>query len=76
MFNLIIDTKTKGHKDIIRHLKRLKSTVDIVDNGYYRHCPECSQIAITTTLSEDQLDKYLWKNNLPYIGVIENDNTN
>lgn len=74
MNNLIIDTKSKGHKLIIRRLERLKSTKCIVDNGAYINCPECSQISISTTLTEDELDHWLWENNLDYIGVCQNDN--
>ena len=74
MPNYIIDTNTKGHKLILRRLTRLKSTLSLEDNGHYVNCPECSQIAIESTLSEDALDNWLWKNNLDYIGVIQNDN--
>lgn len=74
MPNYIIDTKTKGHKLIIRRLSRLKSTIAVQDNGRYNNCPECSQLSIESTLTEDELDNWLWKNNLEYIGVVEDDN--
>lgn len=74
MPNYIIDTKTKEHKLIIRRLKHLKSTCYIQDNGQYNNCPECSQLSVESTLSEDELDNWLYENNLDYIGVVENDN--
>lgn len=70
----IIDTNTKGHKLIVRRLSSLKSTIAIQDNGQYNYCPECSQLSVESTLTEDELDNWLWKNNLDYIGVVENDN--
>lgn len=70
----IIDTKTLGHKCIVRRLSRLKSTIFVTDNGRYNNCPECSQLSVESTLTEDALDNWLWKNNLDYIGVVENGN--
>lgn len=74
MSNYIIDTNTKGHKRIVRRLSLLKSTLAIQDNGQYNNCPECSQISVESTLTEDELDNWLWKNSLDYIGVVEDDN--
>lgn len=74
MPNYIIDTKTKGHKLILRRLNRLKSTISIQDNGQYSYCPYYSQLSVESTLSEDELDNWLWKNNLDYIGVVPDGN--
>jgi len=71
MNKFIIDTETKGHKEIIRRLNRLKSTIDLVDNGYYRQIPECSKVTIETTLTEEQLEDWLWENNFYYVGVCD-----
>lgn len=73
MNNLIIDTQTKGHKKILSRLKKLKSSIDVQDNGQYRNCPECSQISLTTTKTEKQIDHWLWSNNLDYMGVCNGD---
>ena len=73
-YQLIIDTKTDGHNEIIEQLSSLESTIDITDNGQYRHCPECSQLSITTTKTEDETEHWLWENNLSYIGVVTDDN--
>lgn len=74
MPSYIIDTETKGHNLIIRRLSRLKSTVLVTDNGQYINCPECSQLNVESTLSEKELDNWLWRNNLDYIGVVKDDN--
>ena len=74
MPSYIIDTNTKGHKLIVRRLSRLKSTIFVTDNGQYNNCLECSQLSVESTLSEDDLDNWLWKNNLDYIGVVTDDN--
>ena len=71
MPNFIIDTETKGHRKIYNRLAKLKTTISIQDNGQYHNCPECSQISIKSTLSADDLDHWLWENNLDYIGVVE-----
>jgi hypothetical protein len=73
MPTFLVDTKTSGHKLIIRRLKRLVSTLDITDNGQYVHCSECSMLTVDTSLTETQLEHWLWKNNLEYLGV-SNDN--
>lgn len=66
----IIDCETKGKKRIINRLSKLKTTYSIVDNGEYWQDRFYSQVLIDSDLTEDQLDHYLWQNNLNYVGVI------
>lgn len=67
----IIDVETFDIKRIIRRLKRLKSTIEVTNGGQYVLEPDSSQIWIDTLLTEDQLDHWLWKTGMEYIGVIE-----
>ena len=76
MNRFIIDCNTKGKLEGINRLEKLKSTIDIQDGGEYRHCPEYSQLWIDTTLTESQLEQWLWKTKFRYfwyIGVVVND---
>ena len=66
-FELGIDVETKGKREIIRRLKRLISTIDVGDGGEYREDRAYSQVHITTEKTEDELDYWLWKNNLNYV---------
>ena len=76
MNRFIIDCNTKGKWEGIARLAKLKSTIDIQDGGEYRECPAYSQIWIDTTLTESQLEQWLWKSKFRcfhYIGVTVND---
>lgn len=66
----IVDVETSGKKQIINRLSKLKSTSLVMDNGVYWQDTIYSQVLIDSNMSEDQLDHYLWKNNLAYVGVI------
>jgi len=67
----IIDVQTCDAKATFRRLEKLKSTVFIRDNGAYCHCNECSQIYIETTMTEEELDHWLWATKgVNYIGVV------
>ena len=76
MNRFIIDCNTKGKLEGINRLAKLKSTIDIQDGGVYRECPAYSQIWIETSLSETELEQWLWKTKFRkfhYIGVAVND---
>ena len=75
MNKLIVDTNTSGHREILRRLARLVSTNYLTDNGSYTNCPECSQLSVETTMTEMELDNWLWKNRLDYIGVVQDSAT-
>lgn len=67
----IIDVQTCDAKATFRRLEKLKSTEYIRDNGMYCHCNECSQIYIETTMTEEELDHWLWATKgVNYIGVV------
>ena len=76
MNRFIIDCNTKGKLEGINRLAKLKSSIDIQDGGVYHNCPEYSQLWIDTTLTESQLEQWLWKSKFRYfhyIGVVVND---
>ncbi len=55
-----IDVETHGAKELIRSLKRLKSTSDILDCGQYRNCTEWTQLRITTSKTESELEDWIF----------------
>jgi hypothetical protein len=68
-----IDVESPNAKAIIRLLKRLKTTVDVVHGGAYRQDAFYSQIHLTTSWTEKQLDDWLYrsKGTRGYIGCYE-----
>ena len=68
-----IDVLTKEGQKLRSRLVRLVSTLSVADGGAYREDPAYSQIHITTTLTEDELDEWLWCNcaNVGYVGVFQ-----
>ena len=73
MHDLIIDVATSDCKKLINKLKKLKSTLSICNGGQYRECMGYSQIHITTTKTENDMDDWLYKvkHNCDYVGVVE-----
>lgn len=68
-----IDVETHDINKLIGKLKRLKSTVNIENNGVYCMDNSYAQILIDTTKTEKELDHWLWKySNCDYIGIFEN----
>ena len=66
-----IDVETHTAKRLCARLRRLKSTFSISIAGTYPECRDYCQLHIITTLTEDQLDHWLWKTNhgAEYVGV-------
>ena len=73
MNNLIIDVKTHACNNITRRLEKLKAVTLVEKRGEYWQCREYSQIFITTTMTEGEVDHWLWTNNFDYVGVVEAD---
>jgi hypothetical protein len=72
----VIDTYTKGHKTLIRKLSALKSTIEVYFNGPYWQDQSLCQVILTTTMSEDQLDHWLWATKgIDYVGIAPYDNS-
>lgn len=71
VYNLAIDVVTKDAKRLINMLKRLKSTKHIENGGMYGMDLSYSQIWIQTTMSENDLDDWLYNVNhgCEYVGI-------
>ena len=69
MLGIEVDTLTA--KRLYARLRRLKSTVAISIADPFQECREYCQLHIDTTMTEDQLDHWLWKTNhgADYVGV-------
>ena len=67
----IIDCQTKGKGTLIRRLARLKTTIAVSDGGVYREDTTLSQVHLESSLSESDVDYWLWKNNFEYVGVVD-----
>jgi len=69
--SLGIDCETKGKALIIRRLNALKSVLSASDGGVYHQDANYSQIHVETTMTEDELDHWLWssKANFAYLGA-------
>jgi hypothetical protein len=65
-----IDVPTKGKKETIRRLRRLKTTIEVSDGGVYWEDRYYSQIHIDTTWTEEQLDDWLYRTKgIEYVGT-------
>lgn len=68
MFIIVIETYDKNRA--IGRLSKLKSTIMVEDGGMYHMDKSYSQIWIESKMTEDELDHWLWKNGLDYVGVV------
>ena len=66
----IIDCYTSDKKNILRRLRRLEMTVYAVEGGAYWQDVSLSQIHLNSNDTEENIEKWLWKNNFNYIGVV------
>lgn len=56
---------------LINRLMKLVSTVAVSDGGRYTQDEYHSQVWVDTTKTEEELEHWMWKNNLSYVGVFE-----
>lgn len=75
LFNLGIDVRTADVAKLMARLKRLTTTASVGDGGAYWEDPSYSQIHLTTTLSEEEIDDWLWaaEHGCDYVGVFKRD---
>jgi len=73
MRTFIIDHKTRNANVTIRLLGKRKDVMACQFHGLYYEDKECCQIYVATTMTEDELDHWLWvtKSVGNYIGVVE-----
>ena len=72
IYNHIIDAYTGSAKALIRRLKPLKTTVEVSAGGMYHMDTQYSQVHLTTTKTEAEVDKWLYdmKQPIGYVGVV------
>ena len=66
-----IDVKTADKRRLITRLKGLVSTVRVEDGGVYHEDPAYSLVWVTTHKTEQEMDDWLYKSGLDFIGVFE-----
>jgi len=64
-----IDVFTRDKEKLMTNLKGLTGTYDIRDGGRYHEDPAYSQIHIDTSLSEVEVEQWLYRTNQPYVGT-------
>lgn len=66
-----IDVATSHAKILMRELLKLKTTEHVESMGAYYQIPEYTQIRLSTTWDQDQLDDWLYKTNhgCDYVGT-------
>lgn len=65
-----IDVETRHAKVLVERLIRLPSTKAVRDAGPYWHCRAFSQVHIDTTMTEQELDSWLFHWNQRAIDVV------
>lgn len=73
MNRLGIDVRTKDANKLASRLRRLKSTISVEYGGAYWEDLSYSQVHLTTTWSEVELDDWLYrtKHGCRYVGTFE-----
>lgn len=67
-----IDVRTKDLNKLASRLKRLGTTRLVEFGGTYREDPAWSQVHLTTTMTLEDLDDWLWKRSgVDYAGTWE-----
>lgn len=74
-YQLGIDVDTKDVGKLVKRLARLKTTKHVKDGGQYHADSAYSQVHITTTMKEPELEEWLYSVNhgCNYIGVFPRD---
>lgn len=71
-FKLGIDVRTSDSTELMARLTKLDSTVSVSFGGQYREDPIWAQVHVETTLTEAQLDAWLYAGEgIDYVGVFQ-----
>lgn len=70
MNKFIIDVATHDKNRILRRLINLKSVEIAIDGGMYHQDKLYSQIHILTSMTDHELDNWLYSNNFDYVGLV------
>jgi hypothetical protein len=68
--DFLVDVETHDKNNILRRLNQLKSVVVAEDDGAYHQDTSYSRLLVRASLTEDELDSWLSKNNFDYVGVV------
>lgn len=68
-----IDVRTKNAKELVRRLSALVTTLEVSHGGEYREDRTCSQVHVTTYMTESQLDNWLYTacTGIEWLGVFQ-----
>lgn len=70
--HLGIDAPTESANEIIRRLKRLRTTTEVMHGGQYHQDRNYCQIHLTTKWGENDLERWLYaQKGIDYVGVFE-----
>lgn len=70
--NLGIDVWTGHRQDLIRRLRQVPGVFSVQSGGVYAQGPEWSQVWVETTLTERELEDWLYtQRGIEYVGVFE-----
>ena len=71
-----IDVRTRDAEVLARRLRQLASTHYAEPAGVYQQDPAWQQVHLTTTMTLEDLDDWLWKrSNVEYAGTFELETT-
>lgn len=68
-----IDVRTKNANELVRRLKGLATTIEVRLGGEYWMDRTCCQVHVTTYMTEDQLDNWLYTacTGIEWLGVFQ-----
>lgn len=65
-----IDVRTKDAAELVKRLLALPETISAASGGMYHEDTGYTQVWLDTTLTEDQIDLWLYsQNGIDYVGV-------
>ena len=69
----IIDASTRQVRTLLGRLRKKKGIEACNFGGVYHEDKSLCQLHLLSSLSEDQIEEWLYKSNLHYLGVTESD---
>lgn len=69
MNHIGIDVFTRSKSKLLARLRTLPTTIAVHDGGEYREDRNYSQIHLTTTESESEVEDWLYRTNQDYVGT-------
>lgn len=69
MNNIGIDCATKDVNNLMRRLSRLKNVESVETLGMYHQDTTYTKLSVITSMTEDEVENWLYKNNFDYVGT-------